>query len=108
MRPFSANRSAARTTTSTSAAPSRGRRVLRAAALGPRRRGAATLACVAALSESGEGFDVTTSYGAVVVPAEAATPTTALKLADRRMYARKGRQLRGTAEVLEREAVHAA
>jgi two-component system, cell cycle response regulator len=49
-----------------------------------------TLACVVALSEKGEGFDVTTSYGAVLAPAEVATPTTALKLADRRMYARKG------------------
>jgi diguanylate cyclase (GGDEF)-like protein len=49
-----------------------------------------TLACVAALSERGEGFDVTTSYGAVLVPRETATATGALQLADRRMYARKG------------------
>jgi two-component system, cell cycle response regulator len=48
------------------------------------------LACVAALSESGEGFDVTTSHGAVLAPAEARTATEALQLADRRMYARKG------------------
>jgi diguanylate cyclase (GGDEF)-like protein len=48
------------------------------------------LACVAALSERGEGFDVTTSHGAVVAPAEARTATEALQLADRRMYARKG------------------
>jgi two-component system, cell cycle response regulator len=48
------------------------------------------LACVAALSEHGEGFDVTTSHGAVLAPAEARTPTEALQLADRRMYARKG------------------
>jgi two-component system cell cycle response regulator len=48
------------------------------------------LACVAALSERGEGFDVTTSYGAVLAPAEARTTTEALQLADRRMYARKG------------------
>jgi two-component system, cell cycle response regulator len=48
------------------------------------------LACVAALSEHGEGFDVTTSHGAVLAPAEARTATEALQLADRRMYARKG------------------
>ena len=48
-----------------------------------------TLACVAALSEHGEGFDVTTSHGAVLAPGEAHTAT-ALQLADRHMYARKG------------------
>jgi two-component system, cell cycle response regulator len=48
------------------------------------------LACVAALSERGEGFDVTTSHGTVVAPEEARTATEALQLADRRMYARKG------------------
>src|ERR671919_1271932 len=48
------------------------------------------LACVTALSEHGEGFDVTTSHGAVLAPAEARTATEALQLADRRMYARKG------------------
>jgi two-component system, cell cycle response regulator len=47
-------------------------------------------ACVAALSEQGEGFDVTTSYGSVLAPAEAAGASEALQLADRRMYARKG------------------
>jgi two-component system, cell cycle response regulator len=47
-------------------------------------------ACVTALSERGEGFDVTTSHGAVLAPAEAKTATEALQLADRRMYARKG------------------
>jgi diguanylate cyclase (GGDEF)-like protein len=49
-----------------------------------------TLACVAALSEQGEGFEVTTSHGAVLAPEEARTATEALQLADRRMYARKG------------------
>jgi two-component system, cell cycle response regulator len=48
------------------------------------------LACVAALSEHGEGFDVTTSHGSVLAPTEARTTTEALQLADRRMYARKG------------------
>jgi diguanylate cyclase (GGDEF)-like protein len=49
-----------------------------------------TLACVSALSEHGEGFDVTTSHGAVLAPGEVGTATEALQLADRRMYARKG------------------
>jgi diguanylate cyclase (GGDEF)-like protein len=46
--------------------------------------------CVAALAEQGEGFTVTTSYGAALVPGEATEPVDALKLADRRMYAQKG------------------
>jgi two-component system cell cycle response regulator len=47
-------------------------------------------ACSAALHERGEGFEVTSSFGVVVLPEEADTPTVALQLADRRMYARKG------------------
>jgi diguanylate cyclase (GGDEF)-like protein/putative nucleotidyltransferase with HDIG domain len=42
-----------------------------------------------ALSEHGEGFSVTSSWGAVVLGAEAADPEEALRLADQRMYARK-------------------
>jgi diguanylate cyclase (GGDEF)-like protein len=47
-------------------------------------------ACLSALSEHGEGFEVTTSHGVVEAPAETANATDALQLADRRMYARKG------------------
>ena len=47
-------------------------------------------ACSAALTERGEGFEVSSSFGSVVLPKEANTPTQALQLADRRMYARKG------------------
>jgi two-component system, cell cycle response regulator len=47
-------------------------------------------ACSAALHERGEGFEVTSSFGVVTLPEEASTPTQALQLADRRMYARKG------------------
>jgi diguanylate cyclase (GGDEF)-like protein len=47
-------------------------------------------ACTAALHERGEGFEVTSSFGVVLLPEEADTPTLALQLADRRMYARKG------------------
>jgi diguanylate cyclase (GGDEF)-like protein len=42
-----------------------------------------------ALAESGEGFDVTSSFGAVVLPAEAETPTDALRTADKRLYVQK-------------------
>ena len=50
--------------------------------------------CSAALRERGEGFEVTTSFGVVLLPEEADTPTLALQLADRRMYARKaGRRI---------------
>jgi two-component system, cell cycle response regulator len=43
-----------------------------------------------ALSDRGRGFSVTASWGMVGIPAEAATATDALRIADRRMYARKG------------------
>ncbi len=46
--------------------------------------------CVAALTERGEGFEVTTSYGSVNAPEEVRDATEALQIADRRMYARKG------------------
>jgi len=46
--------------------------------------------CSTALHERGEGFEVTSSFGVVSLPEEATTPTQALQLADRRMYARKG------------------
>lgn len=47
-------------------------------------------ACVGALAEHGEGFDVTTSHGVVEAPLEVTDATEALQIADRRMYARKG------------------
>ena len=42
-----------------------------------------------ALRDSGEGFAVESSYGAVAVPQEADSPALALQIADQRMYARK-------------------
>lgn len=42
-----------------------------------------------ALCESGEGFDVSSAYGAALIPDEAATVSTALSLADERLYAHK-------------------
>jgi HD-GYP domain-containing protein (c-di-GMP phosphodiesterase class II) len=46
-------------------------------------------AAAQALSEEGEGFVITSAYGAAVLPDEAATPSDALRLADTRMYAQK-------------------
>lgn len=42
-----------------------------------------------ALVEHGEGFSITGSYGAVVIPEEATTPAEAIRTADTRMYAQK-------------------
>jgi two-component system, cell cycle response regulator len=50
----------------------------------------------AALSAEGEGFAVGASYGQVAIPTEAHTVTHALRVADDRMYARKGSR-RGSA-----------
>jgi HD-GYP domain-containing protein (c-di-GMP phosphodiesterase class II) len=51
---------------------------------GPIVEGAAT-----ALSEYGEGFAVSCSHGAIVLPGEARSAAEALRLADQRMYANK-------------------
>jgi two-component system, cell cycle response regulator len=45
---------------------------------------------VSALQERGEGFDVSSSHGTVVLPAEAGDSARALQLADQRLYAQKG------------------
>jgi two-component system, cell cycle response regulator len=44
----------------------------------------------AALSEQGSGFSIGACWGLVRLPAEASSPTEALRVADRRMYAQKG------------------
>jgi two-component system cell cycle response regulator len=49
-------------------------------------------AAEAALSDRGPGFSISASYGVVLLPAEASTPTDALRLADRRMYMEKGQR----------------
>jgi diguanylate cyclase (GGDEF)-like protein len=46
----------------------------------------------AALSDRGPGFAISASSGVVLLPAEATTPTEALRLADRRMYMEKGQR----------------
>ena len=45
-------------------------------------------ACTA-LSERGEGFEISTSFGAIMLPEEAADASEALQLADERLYAQK-------------------
>ncbi|HEY1594027.1 MAG TPA: diguanylate cyclase [Thermoleophilaceae bacterium] len=47
------------------------------------------LTVAAALSEVGDAFTVTSSYGSVLLPEEGHSPTDALRLADQRMYAEK-------------------
>jgi two-component system, cell cycle response regulator len=47
-------------------------------------------ACAGALTERGEGFEVTPSHGSVLSPQEVVDAAEALQIADRRMYARKG------------------
>jgi two-component system, cell cycle response regulator len=43
----------------------------------------------AALSEQGDGFSITCSHGAIVLPVETDVPVEALRVADQRMYANK-------------------
>ena len=50
------------------------------------------LAARGALSEIGEAFAVTSSAGVVLLPADARAPADVLQIADRRMYADKGRR----------------
>jgi two-component system cell cycle response regulator len=47
-----------------------------------------------ALRERGEGFTITSSIGRALIPGEASDPSEALRLADRRLYADKGRSSR--------------
>jgi diguanylate cyclase (GGDEF)-like protein/PAS domain S-box-containing protein len=51
-----------------------------------------------ALSERGDGFSITASYGSVLLPEEATSATEALREADRKMYARKSVDSRSSAE----------
>ena len=44
-------------------------------------------AASAALSERGNGFAISASFGEVRLPTEADTPARALQIADQRMYA---------------------
>src|SRR4051812_34582722 len=57
----------------------------------PGRAGIDTIVAIAsrALSEHGEGFSITTSYGAVLLPTDATTATNAMRAVDLRMYENK-------------------
>ena len=71
--------------------PARWRRVLRALHARARRASSRCWPRARPRSrESGEGFAIGASYGAVVAPGEAEDATEALQVADRRMYAQKG------------------
>ena len=50
-------------------------------------------ATAVALSESGEGFEVTTALGCAFLPEEAGDPARAMQIADQRLYARKHHSL---------------
>ncbi|HEV2062013.1 MAG TPA: HD domain-containing phosphohydrolase [Solirubrobacteraceae bacterium] len=58
----------------------------------PRRLEALLEQAADALRDSGEGFEVESSYGAVALPHEADSAPLALQIADQRMYARKERR----------------
>ncbi|MEA2126215.1 MAG: hypothetical protein QOI80_2997 [Solirubrobacteraceae bacterium] len=70
------------------------------------RREEIEVAASAALSEHGEGFEVTTAFGSVVVPEDTSEASDALRRADEAMYAQKnsGRQTasRQSSDVLMR------
>ncbi len=55
----------------------------------PREFEAATAAATAALREDGGGFEVSSSWGRVLIPEEASHPSAALQTADVRLYERK-------------------
>jgi diguanylate cyclase (GGDEF)-like protein len=74
------------------------------ARLDGQRVGPISEAARAALADTGEGFSVSASCGAVTVPDEAASASDALRIADQRMYAEKnsGRVERQTSDLLTR------
>jgi diguanylate cyclase (GGDEF)-like protein len=58
-------------------------------------------AAVRALAEEGDGFGVSAAFGAAFLPEEAIDPSTALRLADQRLYAQKYHLHRGRGESYE-------
>ncbi|MDQ4071397.1 MAG: diguanylate cyclase [Actinomycetota bacterium] len=59
--------------------------------LGGSGTGSLAVAAATALFDYGEGFEITASYGSVVLPVEAEDSSEALRKADKRMYDQKGR-----------------
>jgi two-component system, cell cycle response regulator len=66
---------------------------------------AIVLAAQAALSEQGQGFSISASWGMACLPGEAETTTEALRLVDQRMYAQKGRRADDSALSQTREVL---
>jgi diguanylate cyclase (GGDEF)-like protein len=62
---------------------------------------AASRAATSALTAVGPGFDVSSAWGAVEVPAEESDPSAALQLADVRMYAQKESRRLAHDDILE-------
>jgi two-component system cell cycle response regulator len=60
--------------------------------------GPTVASAIGALCEHGEGFEISVSYGTVLLPTEAKTPPEALRLADRRMYGRRRARRESPAE----------
>src|SRR5262249_83008 len=60
--------------------------------VGPLEAGAFLDAALGALSETGDGFTVTTSFRSVFLPEEASTASDALRVADQRLYVQKREQ----------------
>ena len=58
-------------------------------------------ATTAALTKIGDDFSVSTGFGAVLIPSEAADPESALRTADRRLYAQKHAMKLGRGEAYE-------
>jgi diguanylate cyclase (GGDEF)-like protein len=71
------------------------------AVVDPARRDELLQTCAAALSESGETFNVTCSHGVATAPAEASTAEEALRLADQRLYQDKAGRRSGNREIID-------
>jgi two-component system cell cycle response regulator len=67
----------------------------------------ASRAATRALTATGPGFEVSSAWGAVEVPAEESEPSAALQLADVRMYAQKESRRLAHDELLEPEVAEA-
>ena len=59
--------------------------------MGPEGLDALIAAALAALTEEGEGFTISSAHGAVLLPRDARTLAAAMRLADQRMYQQKAR-----------------
>jgi diguanylate cyclase (GGDEF)-like protein len=58
-------------------------------------------ACATALSESGDNFGISSSYGFAAAPDEVSTAEEALRLADQRLYEHKASRRAGSREIID-------